>query len=116
MTTNDGGGLRIDQFMWAWQIHFRLGVESRLERALRSIGAHLDPSVFLVGITEREGARHSICIEPESGPVQPEHLVGLFELADDLYHDDPDSRIWTLTQASMNGASGGCIARRVVEQ
>jgi hypothetical protein len=83
----------IDEFMWKWQHYFRIGVQTRVESALREIGARLDPRVTLVGLAEAADARHPICIEPESGPLRPEHLSELFERADAIYQVDPDRKI-----------------------
>jgi len=67
----------IHQFMWQWQPHFRINVQVLADMSLEKIGARLDPQVVLVGIADDSGAHYPICIEPETGQLQPEHLVGI---------------------------------------
>ncbi|MGA3221160.1 MAG: hypothetical protein ABSE77_19145 [Acidimicrobiales bacterium] len=84
----------IDQFMWQWQQHFRISVEVLAETALDKIGARLDPQVMLIGLARDTAARHPVCIEPETGPVRPEHLSGIEVRAAKLYEENPDNRTW----------------------
>lgn len=80
--------------MWEWQPHFRISVQTRLERALELVDARLDPRVFLVGFADDpDGARHPICIEPEDGPLSPEHLQGVRDRAVELFDADPERLI-----------------------
>jgi hypothetical protein len=84
-------GLTIDQFMWEWQPHFRISVQSTIERALELADARLDPRVFLVGFADDPGAaRHPICIEPENGPLSPDHLHGVDDRAAEIFESDPE--------------------------
>jgi hypothetical protein len=82
----------IDQFMWGYQKHFRLSVEFALERALETIGASaLRPRVSLVGFHQDASRPYPICVEPETGRLQPEHLAIVRERAADLRKGDPEA-------------------------
>ncbi len=86
--------LTIDQFMWEWQPHFRISVQTTMERALSLAEAHLNPEVFLVGFADDPATvPHPICIEPETGLLQPNHLAGVDERAREIFDADPESRI-----------------------
>ena len=83
----------IDQFMWGYQPHFRIGIEVKIERALETIGAYLDPVVFLVGFADDPSAvPFPICIEPETGALQPVHLLGVLPRAEEIYQASEDVR------------------------
>jgi DisA bacterial checkpoint controller nucleotide-binding len=84
----------INQFMWGYQTHFRLGVESAIEQALAAIGANLRPRVVLVGFRIVDDRRHPICVEPETGPLQAAALEGVLDSAESLFAADPESEIW----------------------
>ena len=116
-------GIRIDQFMWTWQIHYRISIETLMTMALESVMASsLDPEIIMVGFTDVPGARHPICIEPESGPVQPSHLAELHELAGRLYDEDPDRQIFhshpdvaAIRDAQLRGRTRGMAIAQLVE-
>ncbi|MFI5706513.1 DNA integrity scanning protein DisA nucleotide-binding domain protein [Kribbella sp. NPDC051620] len=66
----------IYQFMWGYQHHFRLSLEHTAQYALKRIGVDLKPVAMLVGFrATEESQRLPICVEPETGDVQPEHLT-----------------------------------------
>lgn len=54
----------IQQFMWGFQPHFRLSLESAAKASLGSIGVVVAPTAVLVGF-EEEPCGHRICVEPE---------------------------------------------------
>lgn len=84
----------IDQFMWRWQPHFRISVQSDIERALELVDAHLDPRVFLVGFADApDRVRHPVCIEPETGPLSPRDMDGVEVRAGEIFDADPERRI-----------------------
>lgn len=103
----------IDQFMWQWQQHFRISVEVLAETALDRIGARLDPQVMLIGLARDAAARHPVCIEPETGPVRPEHLSGIEAGAAKLYGENPDSRTWP-SDAGVHQLRHGLLRRAMV--
>ena len=83
----------IDQFMWGFQQHFRIGVRRRIEQALSTIGLPTDVRVILVGFATDDGLLHQICVEPEDGSLSPDHLTGVLARATELYRADPESQI-----------------------
>lgn len=86
-------GKAIKQFMWGYQSYFRIGVETRLERALQSIGFVDDSEVFLVGFQTRGAHSYPICIEPEDGPYNPNDLNSIAARAKQLYEEHPDQEM-----------------------
>lgn len=83
----------INEFMWSFQQHFRYGVARQTERALTKIGLELEARVVLVGLATSERAHHSICVEPENGPLQSSALVEIRTRAEQLLEVDPESQI-----------------------
>ncbi|MHB8449086.1 MAG: diadenylate cyclase [Mycobacteriales bacterium] len=89
----------IRQFMWGFQPHFRMSLEHAAERALERIGTELRPTALLIGFRAADATDGlPICVEPETGPAQPEHLAGVevegrsrYESSDDAnrFHTDP---------------------------
>ena len=64
--------------MWGFQPHFRLMVERAAESALDEIGAGaLKPRVLLAGFSDKPEKSFTICVEPETGYLQPDHLRGV---------------------------------------
>jgi hypothetical protein len=112
-------GNTIDQFMWGWQRHFRISVETVVSMSLERVGAHLDPQVLLVGLTETEGARYPICIEPESGPLQPADLGDPRARGEVLFAQDPESQIWhsdsTVHEARQRSLHRAARGRAIAE-
>ena len=82
-----------DQFMWGFQRHFRIGVRRRIEQALSTIGLPTDVRVILVGFATGDYLRHPICVEPEDGPLSPDHLSAVLARAAELYQADPESQM-----------------------
>ena len=79
--------------MWGFQSHFRGHVQYETQRALNEIGVPVaDTQVVLVGIATEENTGHTICVEPETGPVCAEHFVQATDRAKELYHSDPESK------------------------
>ena len=84
----------IDQFMWSFQRSFRLRVEINTKLILDQLGmSSSDVRVILVGIATQDDARHAICVEPETGPLQPRHLLKVPTHAQELYESDPESQM-----------------------
>ena len=85
---------KIDQFMWAFQPHFRIRVELAAKRVLDELGmGSTNTRVFLVGVATEESARHPICVEPETSPLLPEHLSLVATRTSELYQSDPESQM-----------------------
>ena len=84
----------IDQFMWGFQRSFRLRVEINTKSILEQLGMlSSDVKVILVGIATQDDARHAICVEPETGPLEPRHLLNVPARAQELYESDPESQV-----------------------
>ena len=84
----------IDQFIWGFQLHFRVHVEYETKRVLDQLGViSTDTRVVLVGIAAEETANHAICVEPETGPLSAEHLAQVTTRAGELYELDPESKV-----------------------
>ena len=84
----------IDQFIWGFQPHFRLFVESGIKRALSAIGLPVEPRVMLVGFALDKSLHHQICIEPETGPLSVDHLAAVPARAQELFEADPEFQLF----------------------
>ncbi|HEX7965306.1 MAG TPA: hypothetical protein VF651_06275 [Gammaproteobacteria bacterium] len=62
----------IDQFMWGYQEHLRIHIQSRLKAVFEALGINLKPDVYLIGVRKDNPLNpysvHAVCIEPEKGP------------------------------------------------
>ena len=83
----------IDQFMWPFQPHFRHSVEHETREALASIGLHTEVRALLVGFASDNSCKHQVCIEPEGGPLEIQHLGSVARRAEELLHSDPDANL-----------------------
>ena len=84
----------IDQFMWAVQHNFRWLVEYNTKLVLDELGIpSSDVKVVLIGIATEDHARHAICVEPETGPLQARHLNQVPTRAQEMYESDPESQV-----------------------
>lgn len=56
----------IDHFMWGYQPHYRVHVESIAESVLNRLDRDLRPEVLLVGVLPKPvSGKHPACVEPE---------------------------------------------------
>lgn len=82
------------QFMWGYQHHFQISLESFAERIFSKLDPYLRPKTFLVGILNEElGNRHEICLEPEDCGCMQRDFKNVRKLATQLELVDPESRI-----------------------
>ena len=91
---NDGlnDNYLIDQFMWGYQGHFRIGVQVRTKRALELVRAFLEPSVVLVGFADDDSAaKHPLCVEPEDAKLKAYHLSKVTAQAHAIHEHDPEN-------------------------
>ena len=86
----------IDQFMWGFQPHFRKSIEYEVQDVLSTIGLQTDGriKVILVGVANKEGLRHEICIEPETGPLVVDDLNSIQERTGEIRDADPESEVF----------------------
>ena len=83
----------IDQFMWGFQPHFRLSVEHETQDALAQIGLETQVRVVLIGYASDGGLKYPVCIEPEDGPLNVQHLAPVTQRAEELFHSHPDASL-----------------------
>ncbi|WP_405819582.1 hypothetical protein OG241_30075 [Streptomyces sp. NBC_01390] len=81
----------IEQFMWSYQPHFRIGVEVAAKFALEAIGFFGEPKVILIGFQVAGEHKFEICIEPENGPYAPLDLQDVVRRGSELYAAHPRS-------------------------
>ena len=85
---------KIDQFMWAFQQGFRWQVERNTKLVLDEVGIPSpDVKVVLIGFATEDFARHAICVEPETGPLQAKHLTKVPTRTQEMYESDPESQV-----------------------
>ena len=85
----------IDQFMWAYQPHFRRRVEYEIQDVLSHIGLHTNnkTKVLLIGLATGDDLRHDICIKPEDGPFVVDDLRSIGERTEEIRIADPESEM-----------------------
>lgn len=112
-------GMSINQFMWAFQPHFRISAGQAVRRVLANIGIEADPTVVLIGFANHPEARHRICVEPENGPLTQEHLAGVETRGREIYEADPESQMMhsnrDLHDRIQSGLARMCRARAIAE-
>src|SRR5438128_2664718 len=86
-------GKGIDQFMWGYQQHFRMGIRRATESLLEAIGYPTEAEVFVIGFALTNSVSHPICVEPEDGPFRPGHLAEVTDRSSALYTENPESQI-----------------------
>ena len=87
---------KIDQFMWAFQQHFRISVEDEIEEALSRVGlqTHGNAKVLLIGLATRDYLPHEVCIEPEDGPLVIDDLRLIEKRKSEIFEADPESEVF----------------------
>ena len=83
----------IDQFMWGFQPHFRRHVEHETQGALAQIGLETQVRVVLIGYASNVGLEYPVCIEPEDGPLNVQHLASVTQRAEELIRAHPDANL-----------------------
>jgi len=84
----------IDQFMWAFQPHFRISLTWLAETTLAGAGTAVAPNGLLVGFARTEKARHLVCIEPEDGQFAQVDLASVNANAQKLYEAHHDRQVF----------------------
>jgi hypothetical protein len=93
----------IKLFMWGYQPHFRINLQTRTEQVFKELGIQLKPDVLLVGARKPEQKNDNpVCVEPEDGkwPLSLfSNLLGIIENTVDthplqrmFYGDEPSMR------------------------
>ena len=85
----------IDQFMWAYQPHFRMTVNHEVQEILSRIGLQTrgKVKVLLIGLANRDDIRHQTCIEPEDGLLAIDDLRSIEERTQEIVEADPESKM-----------------------
>ena len=86
----------IDQFMWAFQPHFRLSVEYEIQEVLSQIGLQTNGKVkvLLIGLATEDNLPHQICIEPEDCPLATDDLRSIGTRTEEIIKADPESGVF----------------------
>ena len=111
----------IDQFMWAFQPHFRMTVQYEVQEVLSRIGlqTHGKVKVLLVGLANRDDMRHQTCIEPEDGPLVADDLRLIEERTKEIIEADPEYRMFhsnrRLHEQRKRGLFLRCRAEAIAE-
>ena len=85
--------LIIEQFIWEYQRHFRISVNSTANTLFRSLDERLIPKVFLLGILEEEKSElHKICLEPEDCGYSQSLFSKIEDLANDFQTIDGEQK------------------------
>lgn len=93
----------IDLFMWGYQPHYRIFLESRTKDVFKQLGIEADPKVLLVGaLAPQKNNPNPVCVEPEDGewsltlfadlPNLIESIVENHRLQNIYYGDEPSMR------------------------
>jgi hypothetical protein len=87
----------IKYFMWGFQHVFRGSLEQSVKSVMEAIGLAMDPEphAVLIGFlgedeADEELPRWPICVEPEDGPIHPDHLVNVVSDGRYLLAHHPD--------------------------
>lgn len=84
----------IDQFMWAFQPHFRNGLERAARGVFEQVGFGLGARAFLVGFTDDADREHPICFEPEHDGLAAIDLSSVRAEATRRYDESEESRFF----------------------
>ena len=79
----------ITLFMWGYQPHFRIGLESFAERVLADAGLNVNVEALLVGVQQPGGSGHPVCVEPENGAWELDLFENLEARIEELVAKDP---------------------------
>jgi len=90
----------IDQFMWAYQPHFRQSLEIFANHAFEHAGVRTTAVALLVGVREPEGLSHPVCVEPENGQCSVALFDELERRIQKLIAEDPRQRTMYGDEAS----------------
>lgn len=92
----------IEQFLFPYQHSFRISVEVIAKSVFERIGADAEPHVFLVGIAwPAVPGRHSICVEPETGPWPQSLFSATSESLDVAWNAHPNQKMFYGDEPTM---------------
>ena len=79
--------------MWAFQPHFRIGLEHSTRDVFNQIGFGLGARAYLVGFANDASTRFPTCFEPETDPLASVDLADVVQLAEKRYAAHPERQI-----------------------
>jgi hypothetical protein len=85
----------LEYFMWGYQTHYWISVNSAAEEIFKKLDESLIPNVFLVGILQEgiEG-KHAACVEPEECIHRPAIFKNAMYLSKTFEKSDPDQQLF----------------------
>jgi hypothetical protein len=87
-----GGGIA-EPSMWPSQSRFRRSVETDVQTSLAALGATVEPTVLLIGLSIAGDSDDPLRVEPGDGPIVPADFDHLNDRARELYDQNPDSQL-----------------------
>ena len=84
----------ITYFMWGYQQHFRISMQTKADRLFGELDDHLQPEVFLAGVLAEthNASRFPTCVEPEDDFwIHSSDLGSVREIAPRLVNQYPES-------------------------
>src|SRR5262245_44554624 len=95
-------GKSITLFMWGYQQHFRIQMESRSRNVLEVIAPTAQPRAFLVGVrTPEKTDGYAVCVEPEDEDWDPRIFFDCSDRAEKIYTTHPDHSLFYGDAPSM---------------
>jgi hypothetical protein len=89
-------------FMWPYQTHFRIQMESRSKQALAALGANISVKALLVGVRLPEVLDdHPECIVPEDGEWDISIFQGVHKHTGEIFTTHPDQNMFYGDEPSM---------------
>jgi hypothetical protein len=87
-------GKSIKLFMWGYQPHFRMQMESRAKDVLQTVAPTLEPRVLLVGVrTPESTTEFPVCVEPEDDDWDPSIFFDCFRRTVEISAEHPDNLV-----------------------
>ncbi len=88
-------GNEIKLFMWGYQLHFRVSIETMAKNLFDRLDRRLSPHVFLLGIlVDERKDRHPICLEPEDCGFHVDKFSSIKNLASELEKVDEEKNVF----------------------
>ena len=99
-------------YMWSFQVHFGISLQTKAESICFEIGNDLLPTVFMVGILKEDNLqRQKICFEPEKYDYYGTELFSnINELAEKQFLDSNDSKMFYSGQGQQELMQGKHLA------
>ncbi|MFS8066760.1 MAG: diadenylate cyclase [Byssovorax sp.] len=87
-------GKTISLFIWGYQGHFRINLETRAKGVLQEIASTLEPDALLVGIRVPEKTHGApVCLEPEDEDWDPALFANCARRTEEIYEKHEDHNV-----------------------